>query len=374
MTRVLVLGVNPFEDLPGYQLLSLLKSSGRYEVIAVDDSIPALKILSRTGTRIEALPHPSADSHLFTAAVAKLCEEERIDVLLPGTDAHLYALSACLADSPQLAFLCPTLAWLASNNLSNKWDLQTWASRFAMTPERWMFESEQDASLFAERAMYPLMVKGLRKGALKCEDPLEAVVARRTILRNPANQGQGGGVYAESFVEGEEHSYFMLAGSHGESLATFSFRKLATTQLGTTLAGQVDHERPSAVQLLPLSLEISGPIALELEWRKDQAGNQWLFEVNARFPSWIGALGAYGLNLLEAHVNSVGNRSTHSALLDAPRDGSIFYRLPQSGFLPMEAVFSAPRSISHIPATPTRYATPIPLLWNSSSPHEFRLK
>lgn len=374
MTRVLVLGVNPFEDLPGYQLLSLLKSSGRYEVVAVDDSIPALEILSRTGTRIHALPHPSTDPNLFTAGVAKLCEKEMIDILLPGTDAHLYALSSCLADGPQLADLCPTLAWLNSNRLHNKWDLQNWVSRFAPTPQRWMFESEEDASRFAESAMYPLMVKGLRKGAVKCSDPLEAVVARRGILRNPANQGPGGGVYAESFVEGEEHSYFMLAGPHGESLATFAFRKLATTQLGTTLAGQVDRERPSAMQLLPLSMEISGPIALELEWRKDQAGNQWLFEVNARFPSWIGALGAYGLGLLEAHIGCVQHDRAQSRPANAPSDGSIFYRLPQSGFLPMEAVFRATGDASQVSTVPPRYATPMPLLWRSASPHEFRLK
>lgn len=374
MTCVLVLGVNPFEDLPGYQLFSLLKSSGRYKVIAVDDSIPALKILSGTGARIQLLPHPSADQNVFTAAVARLCEEENVSVLLPGTDAHLYALSTCLAEEPQLARLCPTLAWLASNNLHNKWDLQSWVSRFGPTPTRWRFEDEQDASGFAEKTMYPLMVKGLRKGALKCDDALEAVVARRTILRNPANQGQGGGVYVESFVEGEEHSYFMLTGPHGEGLANFAFRKLATTQLGTTLAGQVDQERPSGIQLPPLLSEIPGPIALELEWRKDNAGNQWLFEVNVRFPSWIGALGAYGLNLLEAHVNCVGHRPTRSAFLSAPRDGSVFYRLPQSGFLPMEAAFSATGSISHPSATPDRYATPMPLLWKSSSPHEFRLK
>lgn len=374
MTRVLVLGVNPFEDLPGYQLLSLLKSTGRYEVVAVDDSVPALEILSRTGTQIHALPHPSADPNLFTAGVAKLCEEEKIDVLLPGTDAHLYALSSCLADRPQLADLCPTLAWLDSNRLRNKWDLQNWVSLFAPTPQRWMFESEEDASRFAERAIYPLMVKGLRKGAVKCSDALEAVVARRGILRNPANQGPGGGAYVESFVEGEEHSYFMLAGYHGESFATFAFRKLATTQLGTTLAGQVDRESPSAMKLLPLSMEISSPIALELEWRKDHEGNQWLFEVNARFPSWIGALGAYGLNLLEAHVSCVRNHRTYNGLLNAPLEGSIFYRLPQSGFLPMEAVFRATEAASKISAVLPRYATSMPLLWRSASPHEFRLK
>src|ERR1019366_189622 len=126
-------------------------------------------ILSKTGTRIQVLPHPSDDQHVFTASVARLCEEENVSILLPGTDAHLYALSTCLAEEPQLARLCPTLAWLASNNLRNKWDLQTWASRFARTPQRWTFDGEQDAFRFAEKSMYPLMVKGLRKGALKCD-------------------------------------------------------------------------------------------------------------------------------------------------------------------------------------------------------------
>jgi biotin carboxylase len=237
-----------------------------------------------------------------------------------------------------------------------------------------MFENEQEASRFEEKNMYPLMVKGLRKGAIKCDDAHEAIAARRAMLRNPANQGQGGGVYVESFIEGEEHSYFILTGSHGESIATFTFLKLATTQLGTTLAGQVDQERPSAIQPLSLSAEICGPLALELEWRKDQAGNQWLFEVNARFPSWIGALGAYGLNFLEAHINCVVHRPTPPVFSNAPREGSIFYRLPQSGFLPMETVFSSARNISHNSTLLTRYTAQLPLLWKSCSPHEFRMK
>jgi hypothetical protein len=375
MIRVLVLGVNPFEDLPGYQLLSLLKSSGRYEIIAADDSIPALKILSVTGTRIQLLPHPSADPCLFTACVARLCQEHDVSVLLPGTDAHLYALATCLATEPQLALLCPTLNWLGSNRLLNKWDLQAWASRFARTPPRWTFDAEEDASLFAAKAMYPLMVKGLRKGALKCEDELEAVVARRTILRNPANQGPGGGAYAESFVEGEEHSLFLLTDGSGESLATLGFRKLASTQLGTTLAAQIDGEVPSEMQVPLLLSEISGPTVLELEWRRDLAAGQWLFEVNVRFPSWIGALGAYGLNVLERYMGCIRRDLTDDIdPVAAPPDGSIFYRLPQSGFLTMEAAFAVNVSDSHHLGARSSYGSPIPMLWKSTSPHQFRLK
>jgi hypothetical protein len=373
VTRVLILGVNPFEDLPGYQLLGLLKSTGRYDIIAADDSIPALKILSMTGTRIHQLPHPSSDPHRFTNLVARLCQEQKVRIILPGTDAHLYALAACLVDEPQLALLCPTLAWLAAKELRNKWDLQAWASRFAITPSRWTFDNEGDAVAFTARAMYPLMVKGRRKGAMKCDDELEAVVARRAILRNPANDGEGGGVYAEAFVEGEEHSLLLLTDGRGRFIRTIGFHKLASTQLGTTLAAQVDGDLPSEVNLDALSSEVSVPGVLELEWRKDATGNQWLFEINARFPSWIGALGKFGLTLLEGHMNCVLGRSAQGAsFTGAPDVGSIFYRLPQSGFLPMEAVFGPPTS----PRAAGLFAScrPVPLLWKAASPHQFRMK
>ena len=136
-------------------------------------------------------------------------------------------------------------------------------------------------------------------------DELEAVVGRRAILRNPANQGPGGGAYAEAVVDGEEHSLFLLAGARGERLKTFSFTKLAVTQLGTTLAARVDHELPPDIDVDGILGELTGPTVLELEWRKDSAGNQWLFEINVRFPSWIGALGQYGLGLVEDYMNRV---------------------------------------------------------------------
>ncbi len=375
MTRVLVLGVNPFEDLPGYQLLSLLKSSGEYEIIAADDSAPALAILSRTGTKIETLPHPSEDPRYFTGLVANICAERSIDILLPGTDSHLYALASCLSDQPQLGRLCPTLEWLASQSLLNKLDLQDWASAFAATPTRWAFDDEGAARNFTSDSRYPIMVKGVRKGAVKCDDELEAIVARRAILRNPANQGPGGGAYAESVVDGEEHSLFVLAGARGERLRTFSFRKLAVTQLGTTLAARVNRDLPLDIDVDGILAELTAPTVLELEWRKDGAGRSWLFEINVRFPSWIGSLDHYGLRLLEDYMDRVLHSAPDVASASpGPAEGSIFYRLPQSGFLQLEAAFAAPSGNGRTEPTHQGYGPKMPLLWESASPHQFRLK
>jgi hypothetical protein len=374
MPRILILGVNPFEDLPGYQLLSLLYSSDEYEIVAADDSAVALAILRGTGTTIEVLPHPSQDPHLFTALVARLCREKAIDVLLPGTDSHLYALATCIADQPQLASLCPSLRWLHDRSLLTKTNLQDWAGRAGKTPQRWPFPFEKDAYRFTAESKYPIMVKGQRKGAVKCDDDLEAVVARRAILRNPANQGPGGGVYAEAFVDGEEHSLLLLADARGDRLTTFGFRKLATTQLGTTVAAQVSRELPQGINLDAIFADLSAPTVLELEWRKDASGSEWLFEVNVRFPSWIGAVGAYGVSLLKDYIRSVlkqGVSDRRAAI--APHEGAIFYRLPQSGFLPLETAFTTRPAQRPLVVTPTRGPRFSPV-WRSASPHPFRVK
>jgi hypothetical protein len=371
MIRILILGVNPFEDLPGFQLLGLLRSRGKFELIAADDSAPALNILSLMGAHVELLPQPTHDPLAFTRLVAGLCDRHDVSVLLPGTDAHLYALASCLSEEPQLGLLCPTLEWLAARRLMNKWDLQSWASRFANTPSRWSFDTEAEATAFAERAMYPLMIKGLRKGAIRADDSVEAVVSRRALLRNPVNQGPGGGTYCETFVDGAERSFLLLSDGAGRRLASFGLRKLAATQLGTTVAAEVDDTPPQDLNTDAVIAEVSSPIVFELEWRQDHAGRQWLFEINVRFPSWVGALGDYGAQLVEAHVLAVRGDCDNAAQLCPPPNGSVFYRLPQSGFLNVEAAFgpsrtSARRNIST--------GTQNPLLWKSASPHQFRVK
>ena len=49
---VLITGVSPFEDLPGYQYASLLRDDPRYRLILADDSAPALAVLRDSDTAV----------------------------------------------------------------------------------------------------------------------------------------------------------------------------------------------------------------------------------------------------------------------------------------------------------------------------------
>jgi hypothetical protein len=370
MARILILGVNPFEDLPGYQLFSLARSGGRHHIVAVDDSAAAVNILQRIGAEIEPLPHPSGDTRAFAAAIAALCTEREIEVILPGTDAHLYSLVEHVAAFPELAAKCPIVGWLAAKGLSDKPRLQRWIDPFARTPQHWPFDDEGDALRFRDESRYPIMVKGIRKGAVRCDDDLEAIVARRAILRNPANQGDCRGVYAESVIDGQEHSLLILADTGGECIATLTFTKLAITQLGTTVAARVDEHIGFDLDIATMLAELPGPAAFELEWRTDSSGHAWVFEVNVRFPSWIGAVGRYGSLFLESYIDRVVSRAGRAARrLAGPPEGTVFYRLPQSGFLPLEAAFHGP-----VNGGRARYGPPLRPLWRSGAPHQFYVK
>jgi hypothetical protein len=371
MVKVLVLGVNPFEDLPGYQLFSMLRKTGSYVVVGADDSDVARRILSRTNAALEWMPQPSGDERAFALHVARLCEQYDIDILLPGTDAALHALAHAISDVPQIAPRCPSLSWLAEQDLTNKVSLQLWAERFCRVPRRWD-AGEEDSVDGQLSDGFAVMVKGLRKGAVKCDDRVERIAAERELLRNPANAGHGGGIYYEQCIEGEEHSLLLVVDAR-RALHTFGFRKLAVTKLGTTLAGEVNDELPSDFDVGALVSSLPCQAVVELEWRKDTHGRQWLFEINARFPSWIGALGDFGSSMLEDYISTVrGETRSIFMRCNPPRNGQLFYRLPQSGFLPMQEVFA---DVGQLRKTPMSRASYQPaLLWRATSPHQFRLK
>src|SRR5437899_677910 len=141
---ILVLGVNPFEDLPGYQLLGLLHSLGNYQVTAADDSQPALDILCAGGARVRKIPHPNEDRSEFLTAVHQLCIDSDIDLVLVGTDAALYALMDAMPDEPWIARVCPYLAWMARTGLENKWEIQEWLGRIGLTPQRRPYNGSHD--------------------------------------------------------------------------------------------------------------------------------------------------------------------------------------------------------------------------------------
>lgn len=362
-SRILILGVNPFEDLPGYQLLGILKSIDGFEVYCADDSLPARTILSHTGMAIEEIPHPSAGVDAFASKIIELCRRLDIDILIPATDAQLLSLAHALERHPNLGPLCPTLKCIAAHELYTKRAIQNWLGRFCRIPRCYSPPTACQAMSIPSGYSFPVMVKGIRKGAVRCDNQQEVCVAIDRILKNPANTWPDGSSYLEEFIDGPEHSLFLLV-NQGMVDTWFAFSKLAVSAQGTTLAGLVDYERPNGCAIHEIAQKIEGPAVVELEWRRDSDRGDCVFEANLRFPSWIGALGRFGSDLVCRYLELASGREPTVAELPRVQSGQLFYRLPESGFLALAEYGEETRTVG-------RDSSRMPLLWPCAAPHQF---
>lgn len=375
-TNIIVLGVNPFEDLPGYQLLGLLADEPCYQIHAADDSTVAVKILRVAGATVHHVPHPSSGIERYVRSILELCDEFDIRILYPGTDAHLATLAWAASKHPRLLSLWPPLAFLCRNGLFNKWALQDWLQTTFEVPQRWKYLDANDVRHWASNTAnrFPVMVKGMAKGAMRCRSVDEISVARNSLLENPANRGPFGGTFLEAEVDGPERSVLLVTDAGHNVIAAVAIRKLATTQSGTTLAAEVEPVGDLGISLDCLLERLDGPAVVELETRRGTHGRSEVFEANFRFPSWIGALGGYGQFLVSAFLAEVfPDAMDPPARLMPPPDRTLLYRLPESGVIPLGQSLRN-RSQNGPLDTEVALRSRPPLLWPVTSPHQFLTK
>lgn len=376
-TNIMVLGVNPFEDLPGYQLLGLLADEPCYHMHAVDDSTVAIDILRAAGATIHHVPHPSTNIDRYIHSILALCQRFDIHILCPGTDAHLAALASASSRHPRLLSLWPPMAFLSRNSLYNKWALQDWLQTTLHVPQRWAYADADDILRWTNTSdcSFPVMVKGMAKGALRCRTADELPFARSALLENPANRGPFGGTFLEAEVDGPERSVLLVTNVSREVVGCVAIRKLATTQLGTTLVAEVEPVSDLGINLDNLLDRLDAPAVVELESRRCTNGRSQVFEANFRFPSWIGALGDYGRFLVNAFLAAVlPDRIGPSAPLPPPAAGTLLYRLPESGVLSLGQTVRSCNSEQVWLDRPGGSRGGPPLLWPAASPHQFLTK
>ena len=160
--HVLITGVSPFEDLPGYQFYSMLKGDDRFEVEVGDDSEVALEVLRTTGAHhVHLFEHPGQHPDAFVSSVRSVGKASGSGIIVPGADAHLFAL----ARAKQNQLCCPAAAWLAKRGISGKRELQSWVSTFVPVPRQWDFDHPRFQARGISLPATPIMLKGRTKGA-----------------------------------------------------------------------------------------------------------------------------------------------------------------------------------------------------------------
>ncbi len=372
--NILIVGVNPFEDLVGYQILGLLNNSNHYNVYAADDSEVAVAILKKLGKDVKKISHPFESYDDFYCEIKEIVLKNRIDLIIPGNDASFSVLLKLVKEDKEISELCPIVNVYDFITGLGRQEIQDWLGDFLNIPERYPFPKSEKEFSSLEKMDFPIVVKGGWKGGQKANHIHDVISIKDHLMENKANLQKECDVYLEKYIDGEEYATLFVFGKKGKLISAIRIKKLATTQLGTTTVAEIQ-EFDNQSLINKLSFYFDKPGVIELESRKDHSGTEWFFEANLRFPTWIGALDNYGEYLINEYLKSFFEENQEMAEIEYLYINQLLYRLPESGICSLENSFphkkeelfwSVNRRESHN-SSPS-------LLWPASAPHQFLSK
>lgn len=236
-------------------------------------------------------PLPGAPAATLKKRIFEIHDQDPIDVFLPALDSELAIFSMHREEFTKrgIQMSVPSPEAIKARY---KQRLPGFAEKHGIfTPETEVVTSP-DNFWDQEAWSFPCYLKGPLADAIKVENLAEAVAGFHRLVSR-----WGYPVLAQKTVNGEEFDICALAQS-GRSLASICIKKTVLNDAGKAIGAEVV-DTPGALaaaEKVISALDWDGPLEVELV-RESSSGRYFLLEVNARFPAWIGASPALGLNL-----------------------------------------------------------------------------
>lgn len=228
---------------------------------------------------------PRGDDPAFTDRVAELCEQDRIDVLVPTVDSELLPLAR---ERDRFAAAGVTLVLASEETLAvclDKWALDARCRGEVRTPQTWLVDETFDPL----EPELPVIVKP-RSGSgsrgirlLGAREQLSALERDGTLL-------------VQEHLPGPEYSLDVLADAQGEVLAVVPRARLKVDS-GIAITGRTLHD-PVLEQFGADVARLIGLTTVANVQAKEAAdGRPALLEVNPRFPGTMPLTIAAGVDM-----------------------------------------------------------------------------
>jgi carbamoylphosphate synthase large subunit len=234
----------------------------------------------------------------FDALIRKLVDVKKIyglDYLFPCYDETtiLFSLIKDKLDFLKIKLIAPPKETIKSLRKSNLCDLIRTRGKYAV-PKAKVFNKIQDAAVFAQSLGYPVVCKGLVKGAYisKNEDDLKQNIKK---LADIWNNGEIS-CLIEEYITGK-YVNCIVAIKKNKIVGYVEMEKIGLDQNGATWFGKVKKSK----ELLSLAEQLVGLLnfgtsIIEIE-TIEREGTYFIYEINPRNPAWVYAPCLLGLNL-----------------------------------------------------------------------------
>lgn len=244
-------------------------------------------------TDVWLVPPPAQGTWAFEQALARICRDTPITVLLPTLDAEVFLCAALRGRLEKLGIRCLLPPESALRRCA-KPGLPDLAAQFAFgSPRTALLDSHAALGKAIDDLGLPLFLKGALAEARLVHSALEA---EREFDRLTAEWGFP--LIAQERVVGAELNLAILCDSRRRLVGAVLQRKLGITPRGKGWAGITVHSPELLERAAALLAGVRWVGAAELEMIvSPKNGVTYLIEINPRFPAWIYLAAEAGQNL-----------------------------------------------------------------------------
>lgn len=238
------------------------------------------------------VPYPKAGHKALLDRLDAIARKDPIDVVIPCLDSELPNFIKIRSELVKRGIKCamPTAQAFAQRSKEN---LQALCRRIDVpTPQTRASSDPAKLASFVAKIGYPAFLKGRYYEAHLVHSPQELYYVFNELMT-----AWGGPVLAQEMTRGEEYNVAGIGDGKGAILGSSSIRKMLRTKTGKGFAGVVVAD-PALNDLASRLIDVlrwNGPF--ELEFVKAAGRPHMLFEMNPRFPAWIGFPSQVGCNL-----------------------------------------------------------------------------
>jgi len=288
---------------PGYGLARSLKEAG-YRVIGIDDSPLNTAFKSKDFDKVYVIRELIKEDKIeFLEKLRLIKEKENIRVIIPGFDREIFFFNSIRYEIEELGIkvMIPSSESLVKASKPHLYELNDKGIAVAETIK---IRNFQDVEPATQRLGFPVVCKGLLKDAYVAESLTKAKLYF-DIVRERWGGGQGSMLF-QKYIAGEPIVLIGIADQENILVRAFVMKKLGTDSKGTTWSGYslYDEKLISIAKKFTKETKWVGPFELEF-LRTYETQEDFMFEVNPRFPSWVYFATAVGLNLPDISVRAL---------------------------------------------------------------------
>ena len=286
---------------PGIAIGESLKRKG-YKVIGIDDAPLTAALVLPFFDNVYILPKfRNYNLEFLKREFKKLRKKENLKIFIPGydTDVHFFSKHREEFEEIGIKMLLPSLNSL---NLSSKQNLSKLREHNIEVPTTFKVKDRDALKKISKKLEFPLMVKGLVKGAYIAKNTKDILFFYEKIKQDP-ECGKTNEILLQEFIKGSIFSIAGVVDSKSRLVRSVQMKKLAIDSKGTTWAGYTVKEEilEKITRKIIKIINWTGPFEFEFVKEKN-TGKFFLIEINPRLPAWIHLATMAGQNFPEAIV------------------------------------------------------------------------